>query len=60
MRQWCLKFGQTSSNELRRRRPRCGDKWYMDEMVLTMRGQKHYLWRAVDQEGNVLDILVQS
>jgi putative transposase len=60
VRQWCLKFGQSSANELRRRRPRCGDKWYMDEMVLTIRGKKHSLWRAVDQDGNVLDILVQS
>ena len=60
VRQWCLKFGQSYANELRRRRPRCGDKWYLDEMVLTIQGKKHYLWRAVDQEGNVLDILVQS
>src|SRR5258708_10495298 len=60
VRQWCLKFGQTYANELRRRRPRCGDKWHLDEVVLTIRGQKHYLWRAVDQDGNVLDILVQS
>jgi len=60
VRQWCLKFGQTDANELRHRRPRCGDKWHMDEMVLTIRGKKHYLWRAVDQDGNVLDILVQS
>jgi putative transposase len=60
VRQWCLKFGQTYANELRRRRPRCGDKWHMDEVVLTICSQKHYLWRAVDQDGNVLDILVQS
>src|SRR2546428_10695222 len=60
VRQWCLTFGQSYANELRRRRPRCGDKWHMDEMVLTIRGKKHYLWRAVDQDGNVLDILVQS
>ena len=60
IRQWCLKFGQTYANELRRRRPRCGDKWYMDEVMLSIRGQKHVLWRAVDQDGNVLDILVQS
>ncbi len=60
VRQWCLKFGQTYANELRRRRPRCGDKWYMDEVVLTIQLKKHYLWRAVDQKGNVLDILVQS
>jgi len=60
VRQWCLKFGQTYANELRRRRPHCGDKWHLDEVVLTIRGKRHYLWRAVDQDGNVLDILVQS
>jgi putative transposase len=60
VRQWCLKFGQSSANELRRRRPRCGDKWYLDEIVLSIRGKKHSLWQAVDQAGNVLDILVQS
>jgi putative transposase len=59
-RQWRLKFGQTYANELRRRRPRCGDKWYLDEVFLTIRGERHYLWRAVDQDGNVLDILKQS
>jgi putative transposase len=48
------------ANELRRRRPKTGDTWQMDEVVLTIRGQKHSLWRAVDQDGNVLDILVQS
>jgi putative transposase len=58
--QWCLTFGQTYANELRRRRPRCGDKWHLDEVVLTVGGQKHSVWRAVDQDGNVLDILVQS
>ena len=60
VRQWCLKFGQSYANELRRRRPRCGDKWHLDEVFLTIRGQRHYLGRAVDQDGNVLDILVQS
>ncbi|GHO49692.1 hypothetical protein KSX_78550 [Ktedonospora formicarum] len=59
-RQWCVTFGQTYANELRRLRPHCGDKWHMDEMVLTICGKKHTLWRAVDQDGNVLDILVQS
>jgi putative transposase len=47
VRQWCLKFGQTYANQLRRRRPRCGDTWHMDEVVLTIRGKKHSLWRAV-------------
>ena len=59
MRQWCCKFGQDSANQLRHRRPRPGDKWHLDEMVLTIKEERHYLWRAVDQEGNVLDILVQ-
>ena len=58
VRQWCLKFGQTYANELRRRRPRCGDKWHLDEMYLKINGKTHYLWRAVDQDGNVLDIRV--
>ena len=44
---------------MRRRRPRLGDKWHLDEVVLTIKGERHYLWRAVDQDGNVLDILVQ-
>ena len=43
VRQWCLKFGQTYANELRHRRPRCGDKWPMDEVVLTIRGKKYSL-----------------
>jgi putative transposase len=59
VRSWCLKFGQTYANELRRRRPRPGDKWHLDEVFLTIHGERHYLWRAVDQDGYVLDILVQ-
>jgi len=60
VRDWCLKFGQTFANELRRRRPRPCDKWHIDEMFIKINGEDHYLWRAVDQDGNVLDILVQS
>ena len=59
IRKWCRKFGQQYANQLRRRRPRPGDKWHLDEVVLTIKGERHYLWRAVDQDGNVLDILVQ-
>src|SRR5499433_3080501 len=59
IRKWCRKFGQPSANQLRRRRPRPGAKWHLDEMVFTIKGEHHYLWRAVDQDGNVLDILVQ-
>src|SRR2546425_6597748 len=59
IRKWCGKFGQDYANQLRRRRPRPGDKWHLDEVFLTIHGERHYLWRAVDQDGNVLDILVQ-
>jgi putative transposase len=59
IRKWCRKFGQPYANQLRRRRPRPGDKWHLDEVFLTIKGEHHYLWRAVDQDGNVLDILVQ-
>ena len=60
VREWCLKFGQTYANDLRRRSPRPGDKWHLDEVFLKINGRIHYLWRAVDQDGDVLDILVQS
>jgi len=60
IRECSLKFGQTYANELRRRRPRPGDKWHLDEMFIKMNGKDNYLWRAVDQDGSVLDILVQS
>src|SRR5919108_4608146 len=59
IRKWCLKFGQAYANQLRRQRPRPGDKWHLDEVFLTINGTRHYLWRAVDQFGYVLDILVQ-
>jgi putative transposase len=59
VRYWCRKFGQAYANQLRHRRPRPGDTWHLDEVYLTIRGERHYLWRAVDQDGNVLDILVQ-
>jgi putative transposase len=59
IRKWCRKFGQRYANQLRRRRPRPGDKWHLDEVFLTIKGKRHYLWRAVDPEGSVLDILVQ-
>ncbi len=60
VREWCGKFGQMFANDLRRRRPRPGDKWHLDETRLRIKAQIQYLWRAVDQEGMVLDILVQS
>ncbi|MEV5786075.1 IS6 family transposase [Streptomyces sp. NPDC052287] len=60
VRRWCAKFGQTYANGLRRRRPQPGDKWHLDEVFIKINGELKYLWRAVDQDGNVLDILVQD
>jgi putative transposase len=60
VRQWCARFGQSYANTLRRRRARAGDKWHLDEVFIKIRGVTHYLWRAVDQHGTVLDILVTS
>jgi putative transposase len=59
IRAWCAKFGQAYANQLRRRHPRPGDKWHLDEVFVNINGTIHYLWRAVDQHGNVLDVLVQ-
>lgn len=60
VRQRARKYGREIATRLRRRAPRHGDKWHLDEVVLTIGGRKHYLWRAVDQDGFVLDVLVQS
>ena len=60
IRKWCAKFGQNYANQLRQRRARPGDKWHLDEMFIKINGKTPYLWRAVDQHGAVLDILVTS
>jgi putative transposase len=60
VRQWALKFGQGFANQIRRRLPAPGDKWHLDEVVISIGSQKHWLWRAVDQHGITLDILVQG
>ena len=60
IRDWGLRFGRLFANALKRRRPRPGDKWFMDEVFVRIGGKPHYLWRAVDQDGHVLAILVQS
>src|SRR3954465_12965715 len=72
VRQWGLKFGQAFANEIRRRLPRPGDKWHLDEVEIKIAGEKHWLWRGGapdgtrpaarggDQDGTVLDVLVQS
>src|SRR5499426_3505130 len=58
-RPWCQTCGPAYANQLRRRHPRRGDKWHLDEVCLPIRGERHDLWRAVDQDGEVLDSLVQ-
>ena len=60
IRQWGLKCGREFANRIRRRARRRGDKWHLDEVGITIAGTRHWLWRAVDQEGTVLDVLVQS
>ena len=60
VRRWALKFGQAYARKLRRLRPRADYRWHLDEMFATINGKRMYLWRAVDSEGEVLDILVQS
>jgi len=60
IRAWGLRFGRLFANTLKQRRPKPGDKWFMDEAFIRIGGKLHYLWRAVDQDGHVLDILVQS
>jgi len=60
IREWGLRFGRQFASALKRRRPKPGDKWHLDEVFIRIRGKLHHLWRAVDQNGVVLDILVQS
>ena len=58
IRNWCLKFGPSYARTLRRKQGRFGDIWHVDELFVTIRGQRYYLWRAVDQDGDVIDFLV--
>jgi len=59
IRRWCLKFGPRYRRSLERREGRLGDIWHVDEVFITIGGETHYLFRAVDQDGDVIDILVQ-
>jgi putative transposase len=60
VRRWCAKFGQRYASALRRRQSQPGDKWHLDELFIKVNGEQKYLWRAVDQDGSVLEILVQD
>ena len=60
IRRWCLKFGPGYAARAKRRQPRLGDTWHLDEVFVKIGGRQQYLWRAVDQDGDVIDILVQA
>nr|QCO89401.1 DDE domain protein [Rhizobium rhizogenes] len=60
VRRWAERFGRDFAGKIRRRAPQFGEKWYIDEAAITINGRKHWLWRAVDRDGFVLDALVQS
>jgi putative transposase len=60
IRQWCRTFGPAYARTLRRRRGQMGDTWYLDELFVNIQGRQQYLWRAVDEDGDVIDILIQS
>jgi len=59
VRQWCQKFGPDYARKLKKRQGRLGDTWHIDEVFVTIQGERQYLWRAVDQDGDCIDILVQ-
>ena len=60
IRLWCQKFGPDYTRKLKRRQGQLGDTWHLDEVFIRINGHQQYLWRAVDQDGDVIDILVQS
>ncbi len=59
IRLWVNRFGAHFADHIRRDRPSAADKWHLDEVVIPINGVKHWLWRAIDANGDVLDILVQ-
>ncbi len=60
IRRWCLRFGPRYARNLRKQSPYKGDTWLLDEVFVSIHGQRYYLWRAVDQDGDVIDILLQK
>ena len=60
LRQWNIKFAPLLTEELRHREPRRGSRWFLDEVCIDMAGKKFWLWRAVDESGAVLDIVLQT
>lgn len=59
VRCWAIKFGPQIARNLKRRRPSPSARWHLDEMVVNLRGKRMYLWRAVDDDGEVLDMIMQ-
>jgi putative transposase len=60
VRRWAMKFGRDYARRLKRKRASRGDIWRLDEVVVTIGGKQHWLWRAVDQDGYILDEIVQT
>jgi putative transposase len=60
IRRWCRKFASDYAKRLKKKQGRLGDTWHLDEVFVKINGQQQYLWRAVDQDGDVIDILLQS
>jgi putative transposase len=60
VRRWCRTFGSDYAKRLKKRQGRLGDAWPVDELFMRINGDQHYLWRAVDQDGDVIEILLQS
>jgi putative transposase len=60
IRQWCKKYGSSYCKQIKKNRGQLGDTWYLDEVFIKIHGVLHYLWRAVDQDGDEIDILVQK
>jgi putative transposase len=60
VKNWCIKFGNQYCSPIRKKRGQLGDMWYLDEVFIKLNGVLHYLWRAVDQDGDELDNLVQK
>ena len=59
VRHWCRKFGSDYAKRLKKRQGQLGDSWYLDELFVKINGQQQYVWRAIDQDGDVIDILLQ-
>ena len=60
IRLWCIKFGPKYARRLRRKHLGYGDTFFIDEVFVKIRGKQHYLWRAVDQDGEVVDVFLQA